>query len=381
LALLGALVLSVASGWGTGQEAPATAPAPVTRVSLFDFESPLLAQTWAAWDPEATVALTHDQENVGAGAGALEHTYAARPGVYPRLYTNGFGAQAADTLGLKLKVSAPTSLSFGLQEDTGAQYQALLWLPADRWLDLRLPLADLILGQNATDDNSHLDVDRLEAFFLDDLANLPGETGQALGYKAGEQKLWVDDLTLVIDAGTRSRGRTEAYGDRRLLVVDDFESEAFWGLPIRQASLAHVPGAPKAPGQRGLELSYTLGAGRWVGFVMAPPGSLDLSTAEAVHVWAKTDLNARLVLVLEKRDGTKYDTAWKVKPDGKWQVTDLPLADFAPSDADGQGAGQLDAGQVHRIILLVDTFDADVRPGGVGSVVFDDLGLLAPAVP
>jgi hypothetical protein len=188
---------------------------------------------------------------------------------------------------------------------------------------------------------------------------------------------------LVEDAKIRPRGHVEKLGDEWLLVLDDFEGDVFWGLPIRQAGLKFVPGAPKAPGGRGLEITYTfgLGLGRWVGYVLAPPGRFDLSTAHQFFMWAKADLNARLVMVLEERDGTKYDTAAKVPPDGKWHPVLVPFDVFAPSDPAADENGQLDAGQIDRVIILVDTFDADAHPGGYGSISVDDVGLVVPAAP
>jgi len=362
------------------QDAPQTTEPPA-RASLLDFETDALLSTWTASDGSATITLTNDKQNVAAGNGALQFAYAARPGVFQQVSTNGFGASSGNTLSLKLKASSPTSVSLGIQEQNGAQYQGLLWIGANEWVSVRTPLSDLILAQGAVDDNGRPDGDQVTGFFLADLANLQGEVGQALGYKAGDQRIWLDDLALVDDPHAKSRGSVEKLGDEWALILDGFEDDVCWGLPIRRAGLKLVPGAPQAKGQRGLEITYTLGAGRWVGYVLAPPGRFDLSTATKFHMWAKTDLNARLVIVLEERDGAKYDTAAKVPPDGKWHSTLIPFEDFAPADAGADANGQLDADQISRVIVLVDTFDADVRPGGLGSIVVDDVALVTPTAP
>jgi len=171
-----------------------------------------------------------------------------------------------------------------------------------------------------------------------------------------------------------------AWGDTTI-VLDDFEGDVLWGLPVRRAGLKIVEGAPKTVGRSALEMSYTLGVGRWVGYVLPPPSRFDLSTAHEFRMVARTDLNARLVIVLEERDGSKYDTAAKVPPDGKWHPVAIPFDAFAPSDPAADENGQLDPAQIHRAILLVDTFDADVRPGGIGSVAVDDVGVVATAPP
>jgi hypothetical protein len=368
------------SAWG--QDAvPATAPAPPPPVALFDFESDALLPLWAAADPAATLAITADPVNVAEGKGALEFTYEARPGVFQQISTGALGAASANCLTMRLKATSPTSLSVGVAEQNGARYQGLLWIDADEWTDVSVPLGDLILAQDAQDDDAQLDPDEVSGFFLADLANLPGEVGQALGRKEGAQRIWLDSVGLTTTPQPRSRARVEPQEGGRLVVLDDFESPVLWGLPVRRAGLQRVPGAPKAAGQRALEISYTLGAGRWVGYVLAPPGQLDLSGATQLSLWAKTDLNARLVFALEERDGTKYDTAVKVPPDGKWHPVLAPFEAFAPFDPAADENGVLDAQQIHRAIILIDTFDADVRPGGLGSVAIDDLGLIVPAAP
>ena len=59
----------------------------------------------------------------------------------------------------------------------------------------------------------------------------------------------------------------------------------------------------------------------------------------------------------------------------------IPLADFVLDDATTDENGQLDAAQVHRVIILVDTFDADVKANGTGTVALDDIGFIAPTAP
>lgn len=354
---------------------------PGQRLSVFDFESDALLPLWSATDTSARLAITREKENVAVGEGALEFTYDATPGAFQQIFTGAFGANSANVLSLQVKASSPTSLSISLVEQGGARYQGLVWIDAGQWVQVRTPLSDLILAQDSSDDNAKLDADQVTGFVLADLANLPGEVGQALGRKVGEQRLWLDQLELAEDRNTRSRGRVERFGDEWLLVLDDFEGPIIWGLPIRQAGLLPTAGAPKTPGRRGLEMTYSLGLGRWVGYVLAPPGRFDLTSTHQLSLWAKTDLNARLVLVLEERDGTKYDTSTKVPTDNQWHNVVLPFDTFAPSDPAGDENSRLDTDQIHRVIVLVDTFDADVRPGGRGSVCIDDIGLVASAAP
>jgi len=365
----------------TEAEAEEAAPAEeLPRFSRLDFESDELDPRWSAVDPEAVLSITREAANVATGRGALELAYSPRQGVFEQISFSGLGVEQASVLSLKIKATSATSLSIGVEEQNGAMYQGLLRAAADKWVGVSVSLDELVLAENSQDDNGRLDPDQLRGFFLADLANLGGETGRALGLKEGEQRLWLDDLELDQNAKVTLRSRVEKLGDEWLLVVDGFEDGVAWVLPIREAGLAFVNGAPEAQGRRALEMTYTP-KGRWVGFVCAPPSRLDLSAGTEFHMWTKAELSARMVVVLEERDGSKYETAAKTEADGKWHSVRLPLAEFLMDDDTTDENGQLDVGQVYRLILLVDTFDADVTPAGTGSIAIDDIGIVAPTRP
>ncbi len=367
------------AGEPAGEEAePVEEPSPVSEVR---FDTDELDARWSAIDAEATLALTQEKQHVASGRGALEFAYSARQGAFEQITFTGLGTEAADSLGLKVKATSPTSISLGVEEQNGAMYQALLWIGPGEWVGVDAWLDELILAENSADENGTLDAGQIRGFFLADLANLPGEAGRALGLKSGDERLWLDDLELVRQGKAKRRSRVEKLGDRWLLVVDGFEDDVFWGLPIREAGLKFVGGAPKAPGRQALEMTYALGKGRWVGFVCAPPGRLDLGAGTELSLWVKAALSARMVIVLEERDGSKYEAAFKPEPDDKWHSVLLPLGEFLRDDDAADENEQLDIGQVHRLILLVDTFDADVTAMGVGSIAVDDIGIVIPTRP
>ena len=378
--LCGAAAVGLLAGRAATQpEQPA--PPQRAKVPAFDFEGDALDASWWALDPQAKLSITTEPANVASGKGALEFLYPARQGAFEQMGVSGLTVERASCLTLKLKAASATSVSLGVQERGGAIYQGLLWLPAGKWVSVRSRLDDLILAEGSTDANGHLDPAEITTVSLADLANLPGETGHALGWKEGEQRLWTDDLALTDDPQVPSRGRVEKLGDEWLAAAEGFESDTWWVLPIRQAGLKLVEGAPKAAGRQALEFTYAIPKGRWVGFVTAPPGWMDFAGATKFHLWFRGPLDARLVVVLEERDGTKYETALKVPPDNEWHQANVPLSDFLVGDeAAGQNA-QLDPGQVHRVIILVDTFDASVKANGTGTVAVDDLGMILPAPP
>lgn len=376
--------LSQEAGETAPDEAPAQAaavPEEAAPVPKVDFEAEELDSRWSALDAEATLSVTHEAANVGSGRGALELGYRPRQGVFEQIAFSGLGAERANALRLKLKPSSPTSISLGVEEQSGALYQGLLRIEAGKWVAVDACLDELILAENSADADNRLDPEEIRGFFLADLANLPGEAGRALGLKEGEQRLWLDDLELAQAAKTKRRSRVDRLGDEWLLVLDGFEDDVPWVLPIREAGLAFVNGAPKTQGKRALEMTYTLAKGRWVGFVCAPPGRFDLGPGTDLHVWVKAALSARMVIVLEERGGSKYETAFKPEADDKWHAVRLPLSGFLMDDNARDENGQLDIGQVHRVILLVDTFDADVTAMGVGSIAVDDIGIVIPTRP
>jgi hypothetical protein len=346
----------------------------------FDFENGALGAEWSASDAEAKLSITADAANVASGKGALEFLYPARQGAFEQMGVTGLTVAEANCLSLKLKATSPTSVSLGVQERGGATYQGLLWIPADQWVQIGCRLDDLILAEGSTDASGRLEAAEIGGFFLADLANLPGEVGRALGWKEGEQRVWLDDLGFAQNPKAPSRGKIEAFGGEWLAVVESFESAALWVLPIRQAGLKLVDGAPKA-GKQALEMTYSLGRGRWVGVVAAPPGWIDRSAATKLRLWLRSPLSARVVIVLEERDGTKYESSLKTPADNAWHEAVIPLSDFLIDDETPDENAALDAGQIHRVILLVDTFDADVRANGTGTVTVDDIGFVMPTQP
>ena len=237
-----------------GDEAePVEEPPPVSQVG---FESDELDDRWSATDAEAVLALTQEKAHVANGRGALEFAYSARQGAFEQITFTGLGAEAANALALKVKATSPTSISLGVEEQNGAMYQALLWMGPGEWVEVNAWLDELILAENSADENGTLDADQVRGFFLADLVNLPGEAGRALGLKSSDERLWLDDLELVRQGKTKRRSRVERLGDRWLLVVDGFEDDVLWGLPIREAGLKFVGGAPNAQGRQALEMTY-----------------------------------------------------------------------------------------------------------------------------
>jgi len=141
-------------------------------------------------------------------------------------------------------------------------------------------------------------------------------------------------------------------------------------LPIGAPEMTVVPGA--RAGDRALKVGYRLGGHRWVGLVHAV-GYLDLAGASEFCFTLNAAQRARLVAVLEERDGAKYETNLELDPAQGWHVAALPLADFTLDPKTEDENGQLDLDQIRVVILVIDTFNASVDAEGQGSYTVSKL--------
>jgi len=346
-----------------------TAPPPEAVAPNFDFEADAVPANWQATDAEARLAITHEAANVGGGKGALEATYSwgDRQGVVEVFAARNLAVPGGSVLSFRIRTSEPTSISFAVTEQDGSMYQGFLCQPAGAWSLVQARLPELQLMDNSQDEDGKLDVDQITEVSFQDLANLGGELERALGWKTGEQKMWLDDVTIDDRAVA---GRVTAQDDT--VVLDGFDTDAIFALPIRGAALEKAPGAPATIGTQSLRMGYRLGGGRYVGFV-AGIETADLAGMKSLSLQLKSEAAARVVVVLEERDGSKYETALRPTGDNQWQKVDLPLELMQLSDDTTDENGQLDTDQLRVLIVVVDTFDADVNPQGDGAVYLDDV--------
>ena len=96
-------------------------------------------------------------------------------------------------------------------------------------------------------------------------------------------------------------------------------------------------------------------------------GHLDLSGEADVRLTLKADNAARLTLVLEEWDGSKYSTRVKLDPAAGWHTVRLPFERFKLDDATEDENASLDLDQLRVIIPVVDAHRAEVDAHGRGS--------------
>ena len=100
---------------------------------------------------------------------------------------------------------------------------------------------------------------------------------------------------------------------------------------------------------------------------------LDLSHSNEFCLSLIAAQEARLVAVLEERDGSKYETNVALDPADGWHVVALPIADFTLDPKTQDENAQLDPDQIRVVILVVDTFNASVDEQGQGSYTVSKL--------
>jgi hypothetical protein len=105
-------------------------------------------------------------------------------------------------------------------------------------------------------------------------------------------------------------------------------------------SLTHDANFVKG-GKGALQFAYGVKKGE-LNMLLLPTPDKVLSTARSIRFWVKTDHASPLAVVLQEKDGARYNTMFSVRK-GAWQQVELSIADFvvdsgkdAPKDANGK---------------------------------------------
>ncbi|MCD6360665.1 MAG: CIA30 family protein [Armatimonadetes bacterium] len=360
-----------AAAGATETDTPDSAPRHWSLV--FDFESDQVPEGWHTCASEGALAITREPECVRRGSRALELRYVPETGRLARLDVTGLIMQARPrSLSFSIRTTEPTPLMLGVSEKDGSSYEAYCYSAGNRWYDVSIDLDELMLATGSSDENDILDPREIDAINFADLSNLPGEVGKSLGIKSGEQVMWVDDVRLSTDLAPH---RSHPTPDGRVIIYD-FEREPPLCLPLGGPVLTTVPG-PGDDDMRGLQVEYRTDGYPWVGFV-AGVGHLDLSGFEDVCLTLRAHNRARLTLVLEERDGSKYSTRLKLDPAEGWHTVKLPFARFKLDPATKDENSSLDLDQLRVIIPVVDAKRADTNKDELGSYTISRIWCAPP---
>lgn len=322
----------------------------------FDFETDRALAHWSATDEEAELDITTAEGAAHGGNGCLRLTYLPREGAFQQLSAAPLEVMGGQTLSFWVKTDLPTPLSFGVVEDTGGFYQQFCATPAGEWTHVDLPLSSLVLSQDTRDDNARLEPTRIREIRIQDLSNLPGVLGDALGRKAGVQRLFLDDVALTDeDAPPPGTAAPDA------LLADGFERSAVCALAIGGARLSTGEGAEG----NGLAIECAQRDQRWMGAVVAI-GHLDLRDRESLSLHLRASQPVLVSVVLEERDGSKYAQRVRLDPDAGWVEKQLPIDQLLLETDSNDENRQLDRDQVRVLIVVADTTPVAELPLTIG---------------
>lgn len=159
---------------------------------------------------------------------------------------------------------------------------------------------------------------------------------------------------LVVVAVVLSRWGNAAFAEPQVLKAWNFEQELEgWLTPDPQGKLSVCKEAAHVHNGGGsLQFAYKLrvGAqGEFPGVAFAPvEGQAGLA---ALHLAVEASVSAPVLVLLREQDESNYVYLCYV-PAGKWQVLDLPLADFSLEDESKDENGKLDPEQVVGLGLV-----------------------------
>ncbi len=368
LALAG--LLCTATG-AAGQPPVPARELPEGALAYWDFEIPTDLDGWTPLEEGTTLGITQEPADVRSGKGTVEFVYTPDEGYY-LFQRNDLDVAGAASLKFAVKVSEPTPFLFGVGEEDGSAYDAFLQLPGAKWVDVAINLSDLQLRDVSDDENGQLDVDQVRSLVFFDLSNMPGPVGRALGWKEGEQRLWLDDITVSADPGEPLRKREKLANGWRI-TVDDFNNRngLICGLSVGGALLDLA----KADGGGALKITYRVGVEQWNGIVIGV-ASVDLAGLETVSLKLRAAGNADVNVVLEERDGSQYEHTVALKGGNQWSKHDLSASEFVLNEDRQDENGQLDSDQIRVVIVVVNTFLADVDATGTGSIFVDDIQMI-----
>jgi len=339
---------------GPAEDAPA--------VSSFDFEQAEPAACWRSTAHEAVLSIVHEADLVRNGAGALQLTWTALDGQLAFLELGPVAlAGRPRSLSLSIRMSEASPLMYAVRESDGSEYQGYMYTPGGRWHDLAVDLDELMLSEVSEDENGRLDVGQISAIVVADISNLPGEAGKSLGIKQGEQRMWLDDVT-ISERLAPHRSRRGPEGE---IIIDDFDLDPLRCLPIGGPNLELTTG-PDGEDPSALRVGYDQQGYRWAGFVAAV-GYLDLADCTQIGLRVKAECAAPLTVVLEERDGSKYAVRQRLDPEAGWHDLAVDFTQFKLDPATRDENDQLDLDQLRVVIPVVNTRMAQVGDGGSGA--------------
>ena len=331
-----------------------------------------LASTSAGWvslDPEASVGRSKDQ--------GIQFRYRVRSGGISLLARGDLDLTGCASLSLRILSSHAGGLAFGVSEADESRYGTVTPVAAGRFTDVRVNLDELQLAEDSKDEDGRLAPGpKLSLWFLD-----VAVFGQTLDPAVrGERTLWLDAVAFSSEpAPAAGRGPGTGPGT---LVLDSFETGLIRWMPVVAAftpsrlwlypegvELMLEAGGPELSGPSVLKARYPQKP--MSAFVLSRDvAGLDLTRAERVVFWARTERPATFLVALEERAGARYEQDFELAA-GRWQRVEVSLERFRLADDSRDANGRLDLASVKLLSIVAARLDD-------GPVTTNSLGLDEP---
>lgn len=321
---------------------------------------PILQQTfaqgeegWTAFGPNAVVTVTKNASETHEGKPALKFTYGVAKGevnaaICPLM---GQDLSAARSVRLWARASHATTLGLVMQESGGGRFMYPFTIPKDQWVQVEAAPGDFLLmdgKDDPKDANGKLDLDRVEAFALADVAQMLVQFGddaaKLLGLQPGQRTVYLSEVSISREPLPPAQELTG-----NVMVIDNFARSLPSWIGIGGVKLSIV--ADKALKGRALQAEYHVAPQSIVGLMrVVPRGKL----AEAKYLTfevAASKPTRLMVQVEDQATGGKYRTMLDVKGNSQPETVSVKFADFTPTEDSKVTTGKPDMSKVGQLIL------------------------------
>ena len=312
-------------------------------------------------DPDAVIGRTTDPQKVRSGRHALTYSYRLAPKSVRLLALNRpIDASGTRSLRFWLQTSHSTQVLVSLNDAGGGTFQAVVYSASGAWQDVALNFDEFRAQGPAGTPERRPDLARITSVGLMDagvlLVNIAPEI-------AGSRLFYLDDLRLSSVPATVTSGLVGADSGEPGFRVDSFESDTIRWTPITVELAAplrllpfHHPvqiaeqAAPDS-GQRSLRMRYVREPNR-AAAVIRDLEREDLARAGAVGLFLKTERDATIILSLEEKDGSRYQTTLELKAADGWRRYSFLLNAFELANDSQDENNRLDAAQIKNMGLV-----------------------------
>lgn len=325
-------------------------------LQYWDFEEN--TEPWGTLDPQAILGLTSAQENVLAGTSALELQYLFQPvftgepslkGSVNMQLEGGMPGLAAVALGLK--TSQPTSVGVGLLRQGGGAYVVPVFSTGTDWHYVVLSLDEFLPGDDLPAATGPLQPAEITGLILIDISQWLAPLVAKLpvtGLSPGPRRLWVDEVRLLATDLPPETVPLPA-GSPEPVIIDSCDREAFRFIVLGGEQVK--PSLEQAEdGARHYCIDYTLPGGTLFALLRSlRRGSL--TGTGSLHLSVRASRALSLVVSVEEKDKSRYDTLVQVEPSDDWTRLDVPYDSLTLADDSTDENSQLDPAQISLFTL------------------------------